>query len=96
MCPFKYNLGNFIEALELGANTLLQAGGGCRYRYYAEVQETILKDLGYDFELIQIIGSDSLSFKEAFSIFKKLNSTLTKKRIFKRDNSNFLLYLLPR
>ena len=33
--PFKYNLGNFIEALENGANILIQAGGGCRYGYYA-------------------------------------------------------------
>lgn len=37
--PFKYNLGNFIESLEDGANILFQAGGGCRYRYYAELQE---------------------------------------------------------
>ena len=28
--PFKYNLGNFIETLDNGANILLQAGGGCR------------------------------------------------------------------
>ena len=69
--PFKYNLGNFIEALDMGANVLLQAGGGCRYRYYAEVQETILKDLGYNFDFIQIIGGDSLKFKEVFTIFKK-------------------------
>ena len=54
--PFKYNLGNFIEALDMGANVLLQAGGGCRYRYYAEVQETILKDLGYNFQFIQTIS----------------------------------------
>jgi predicted nucleotide-binding protein (sugar kinase/HSP70/actin superfamily) len=27
--PFKYNLGNYIEALESGANVLIQAGGGC-------------------------------------------------------------------
>ena len=27
--PFKYNLGNFIEALDAGANLLIQAGGGC-------------------------------------------------------------------
>lgn len=95
--PFKYNLGNFIEALELGANTLLQAGGGCRYRYYAEVQETILKDLGYDFELIQIIGSDSLSFKEAFSIFKKLNPTLTKREFLKEIIATFFyIYYLDR
>ena len=33
--PFKYNLGNFIESLENGANILFTAGGGCRYRYYA-------------------------------------------------------------
>ena len=47
--PFKYNLGNFIEALELGADTILQAGGGCRYGYYAELQEQILKSLNYKF-----------------------------------------------
>jgi predicted nucleotide-binding protein (sugar kinase/HSP70/actin superfamily) len=54
--PFKYNLGNFIEALEKGANVLIQAGGGCRYGYYAEVQEQILKDLGYEFEFINILS----------------------------------------
>ena len=32
--PFKYNLGNYIEALDMGANTLIQGGGGCRYGYY--------------------------------------------------------------
>ena len=36
--PFKYNLGNFIEALDNGANILIQAGGGCRYGYYGELQ----------------------------------------------------------
>lgn len=78
--PFKYNLGNFIEALENGANILLQAGGGCRYRYYAEVQETILKDLGYNFKFIQIIGKDHLRFRELYHIFKDLNSKLTKRK----------------
>ncbi|MFA5602466.1 MAG: 2-hydroxyacyl-CoA dehydratase [Bacilli bacterium] len=54
--PFKYNLGNFIECLEKGANILVQAGGGCRYGYYAEVQQQILKDLGYEFEFINILS----------------------------------------
>ena len=53
--PFKYNLGNFIEALEKGANILFTAGGGCRYRYYAEVTETILKDLNYEFEFFNLM-----------------------------------------
>ncbi len=80
--PFKYNLGNFIEALDNGANILLQAGGGCRYRYYAEVQETILKDLGYDFKFIQIIGKDHFRLKELFTIFKSLNPNLLKRKFF--------------
>lgn len=50
--PFKYNLGNYIEALEAGANVLLQTGLGCRYGYYGRVQEQILRDLGYDFQFI--------------------------------------------
>lgn len=56
--PFKYNLGNFIEALENGATVLIQAGGGCRYGYYAEIQELILKDLGYEFEFIKLVGRE--------------------------------------
>ena len=53
--PFKYNLGNFIESLEQGANVLIQAGGGCRYGYYAEIQEQILHDLGYEFEFVRLL-----------------------------------------
>lgn len=75
--PFKYNLGNFIESLEAGANILVQAGGGCRYRYYAEVQEKILRDLGYDFEFIKIISKDKIHVLEVYHIFKKLNEKLT-------------------
>lgn len=52
--PFKYNLGNFIESLEAGADVLIQAGGGCRFSYYGEVQEAILRDLGYEFDFVQI------------------------------------------
>jgi predicted nucleotide-binding protein (sugar kinase/HSP70/actin superfamily) len=60
--PFKYNLGNFIESLEAGANILIQAGGGCRFGYYGEIQRTILADLGYDFDFIQL--TTSLDVKE--------------------------------
>ena len=55
--PFKYNLGNYIESLNNGATILLQAGGGCRYGYYAELQEQILKDLNYEFEFINFIAN---------------------------------------
>lgn len=74
--PFKYNLGNFIEALDNGATVLLQAGGGCRYGYYAEVQEQILKDLGYHFEFYTLTGDDHFTFRYLYQTFKKLNPKL--------------------
>jgi len=50
--PFKYNVGNFIQALDSGANVLFQSGMGCRYGYYGELQEQILRDLGYKFQFL--------------------------------------------
>lgn len=72
--PFKYNLGNFIETLENGANILIQAGGGCRYGYYPEVQEKILKDLGYHFELLTLVENDSITIKSLYHAFKKIDN----------------------
>lgn len=78
--PFKYNLGNFIESLNNGANILFTAGGGCRYRYYAEVTETILKDLGYNFKFYKLIKTDKLKIREVYHIFKEINPKLTYKK----------------
>jgi predicted nucleotide-binding protein (sugar kinase/HSP70/actin superfamily) len=52
--PFKLTLGNMIEALELGADTIIMPGGpyGCRFGYYHKVQEEILRNMGYDFEMV--------------------------------------------
>ncbi len=65
--PFKYNLGNFIEAIEMGANTVIQAVGGCRFGYYGEVQAAILQDLGYDLHFVRIdAGRNALDFIRNF------------------------------
>jgi predicted nucleotide-binding protein (sugar kinase/HSP70/actin superfamily) len=58
--PFKYMLGNFIEALEKGANVLFQIGGGCRLGCYGEIQRAILQKLGYEFEFIKMTNSHNL------------------------------------
>lgn len=52
--PYKLNLGNYIQALESGANTLLmfQAPGTCRLGNYAVMAEAKLRELGYDFDMI--------------------------------------------
>lgn len=74
--PFKYNLGNYIEALDMGANIILQAGGGCRYGYYAELQEQILVDLGYNFEFVNFIKDNHVSIWNIYKFGKKINSKL--------------------
>lgn len=74
--PFKYNLGNFIETLENGANILIQAGGGCRYGYYAEVQEKILKDLGYHFNLYSLVEKDKITIGSLYRTFKKIDKKI--------------------
>ena len=52
--PFKLQLGNMIESLETGADTVVMPGGPgpCRFGYYHKVHERILRDLGYEFHMI--------------------------------------------
>ncbi|WP_286677629.1 hypothetical protein [Candidatus Aquicultor secundus] len=52
--PLKVTIGNFIEAIEAGADTLLMAGGvgPCRFGYYAEIQKCVLEEAGYKFDMI--------------------------------------------
>ena len=74
--PFKYNLGNYIEALNDGANIILQAGGGCRYGYYAELQEKILSDLNYEFQFINLINNNHVSIPKIYKFAKSINPKL--------------------
>lgn len=52
--PYKLLTGTYLESLERGADTILTTGGvgPCRAGQYAPMHERILKDLGYDFEMI--------------------------------------------
>lgn len=79
--PFKVTLGNFIEALELGADTLLMLagrGGNCRFGFYHKVQERILKDLGYKFQIVMVTDVKGIPF-----IYQQVISEYTKYRLFK-------------
>ncbi len=62
--PFKLILGNLIEAVELGADTLIMPGGYgiCRLGYYAKSQEQILRELGYNFEMVPVGVSERKLF----------------------------------
>jgi len=54
--PLKTTLGNYIEAIERGADTLLMiAGKGpCRFGFYAETQRRILEEAGFPAEMVAL------------------------------------------
>lgn len=69
--PFKYTLGTMIEALDKGADTIIQFGGGCRYGYYHELQREILENLGYKFKLINFIsGGKAININKLLKEYK--------------------------
>lgn len=72
--PFKITLGNFIEALEAGADTLFMASGArkCRFGYYHYIQETILKQMGNGFKFYPI--SQYTPFEFVFQKMPKIFS----------------------
>ncbi|MDD4569714.1 MAG: CoA protein activase [Tepidanaerobacteraceae bacterium] len=83
--PFKIVLGTYIQALKAGANTLVSSGGvgPCRAGLYTTLQEKILKDLGYEFEMI-VLEPPGRHLKDLMHNIKKLINT----RLTLRDYLN--------
>ncbi|ATW24084.1 acyl-CoA dehydratase activase-related protein [Candidatus Formimonas warabiya] len=73
--PLKVNMGNFIEAAELGADTIVMSGGvgPCRFGYYAQVQREILQDIGLHYEIIVVEPPDT-HFSELIKKIKYLSN----------------------
>ena len=72
--PFKVTLGDCLNALEEGADTLAMVCGmwACRFGYYGRVQHLILRDIGYEFESV-LIGRE-----EPGEIWRKLRPAIGK------------------
>ncbi|WP_407306470.1 hypothetical protein [Desulfosporosinus sp. SB140] len=79
--PFKYNLGNFIETIEAGANTLVQTGGVCRLRYYGELHEQILRDLGYKVKFVNMAKVQDANPISFYNGLKEINPQMSLKKI---------------
>jgi len=97
--PFKYNVGNFIEAAEKGANCFAQSGGGCRFGFYGEGQEAILRDLKYDFEFYSLIDEGGkISIPSVYRAIQKLNDgKLNKiKFVYYGANTLYMFYCIDR
>jgi len=58
--PMKLNLGNYIEATNQGADTIVITGGigPCRFGYYGEIERQILRDAGYAYDLVTLEPPD--------------------------------------
>ena len=52
--PMKINLGNYIQSIEKGADTVVLTGscGPCRFGYYGIVEQEILQDQGYHVDMV--------------------------------------------
>lgn len=79
--PFKFCLGNYIETIEEGANTLLQTGGVCRLGYYGELHEQILTDLGYNVRFFNMAKAPLSKPITVFTRFKEINPNMSLKKI---------------
>lgn len=71
--PFKTTLGSMIEALEAGADTLVMTHGLCRLGYYGELQEQILRDLGYEFDFVNLSSYNTGKKKDWLRMVRHLD-----------------------
>lgn len=75
--PFKTTLGSMIEALEAGADTLVMTHGLCRLGYYGELQEQILRDLGYEFDFVNLSTYNTGKKKDWLRMVRRLDSKVS-------------------
>ncbi|MBQ6164534.1 MAG: hypothetical protein IJK23_08675 [Clostridia bacterium] len=73
--PFKFTLGCFLEAIEAGADTIVQVGGvvACRLKYYGSMQKKIIEDLGYDIRFVNLAEASREDPRSFLALFRKIN-----------------------
>lgn len=83
--PFKITLGNYIQSIEKGADTILITGscGPCRFGEYCEMHMNILKDMGYDVDFIVLDVPTDIGMDELLNRFGKISSGSNKSRLEK-------------
>jgi predicted nucleotide-binding protein (sugar kinase/HSP70/actin superfamily) len=89
--PLKVNLGNYIEAIEAGADLIFMAGGSgpCRFGYYGELQREILHEAGYPIDLL-VLESPDAQLKD---LWGKLKRFLPRHRVADFIRAAYLAWL---
>jgi len=82
--PAKYTLGQEIWALERGATDLamFSSCGICRLKHYHEIQELILRDLGYQFTMNVITKKNILSTVRKWGHLSHFGAYRRMKRVY--------------
>ncbi|SHH64059.1 Predicted nucleotide-binding protein, sugar kinase/HSP70/actin superfamily [Caloranaerobacter azorensis DSM 13643] len=85
--PLKINIGNYIESIEKGADTILITGscGPCRFGFYPVIEREILKDLGYDVDIIVFDPPDG-NYKELINNITRAVNTKNPIKMLKSFN----------
>lgn len=88
--PFKLMIGNYIQAIEQGADTIILPGscGPCRFGEYCEMQMMLLKRLGYNLDFIVIDAPTDIGIKELYNRISKISSISNKPK-YKKFKSLF-------
>lgn len=84
--PFKINLGNYIESIRLGADTILMissCGDICRIGMFHQLQKEILDDLGYKVKMIPVKPFGGIKeIKEFLKVIKDLSNTNSQLKVY--------------
>lgn len=71
--PFKHIMGDYVAALDRGADVLVQVTGFCRLNYYGELAEMILRDQGYkNFSMLNFSDVPDGKFRDYISYCKRV------------------------
>lgn len=84
MClPFKIMIGNYIQSVEQGADTVLLTGscGPCRFGEYCEMQMNLLKKIGHPLDFIVLDMPQDIGSDELFRRIKKIASHSPKNKL---------------
>lgn len=83
--PFKIQLGNYIQSIEQGADTVIITGscGPCRFGEYGEMQMNILRKLGYDVKFIVADSPSDIGIRELFKRIGYMTDYSNKNKIQK-------------
>jgi len=86
MClPFKIMIGNYMHAIELGADTVLITGscGPCRFGEYCELQINLLNKLGHNLDFIVIDSPGDIGRKELLNRLGRITAGSKKNKLEK-------------